>query len=195
MDSLTSMPSSLPPSAAPESVTPSPTSLAPTAALEPDVSQPVATSTMAEFVEVGERTTVVVSANAYDERISDSGCAPDGCVAANTIDGSLDTRWSCKESMLGGANCEITYEFGEPQDLDMIRIAFYKGVERARRLKIKINGFSFSEVESSGQIDGFENFVLGVSGASEVVLEALGLGSHDWISLTEVQCLRGAEQC
>lgn len=139
-----------------------------------------------DAVEVGEITTVVVKANGHDERTSGNGCAPDGCRPENTRDGSLSTRWSCKESLLGGVNCKITFELSEPQDLDVILIAFYKGAERTRKLKVKINGSAYTEIVSSGQTDEFEVFQLGTDSTSEVTLEGLELGSEDWIALTEV---------
>ena len=129
---------------------------------------------------------VSVSANGYDERTSGPGCSPNGCVAANTRDGSLSTRWSCKESLIGGVNCEINYEFDDPQDIDVMRIAFYEGSEKTRRLKVKINGSTNSEIVSSGQTDQFEDFDLNIDKVSKVSLEGLGLGSDDWISLLEV---------
>lgn len=138
-------------------------------------------------MEAGENTTVMVSANGYDERTSGFGCSPDGCVAANTRDGSLFSRWSCKEDLLGGINCEITYTFGEPQDIAVMRIAFYKGSQRTRRLKVKVNGSTDSIIESSGQTDNFEDFELETIDTNEVTFEALGLRGEDWISFTEVE--------
>ena len=131
-------------------------------------------------------TLVSVSANGYDERASESGCSPNGCVAENTRDGSLSTRWSCKESLLGGGNCKIPYIFDDPQAVGVMRIALYKGSEGTRRLKVTINGSTYSEIVSSGQTDQFEDFDLNVDKVGEVSLEGLGLGSDDWISFFEV---------
>lgn len=55
-------------------------------------------------MDASERTTVTVSANAYDTNTSaDNGCDPDGCVAAKTRDGDLggDSRWACKYDLEG----------------------------------------------------------------------------------------------
>ena len=131
-------------------------------------------------------TLVTVSANGHDEMTSAFGCAPIGCVAANTRDSSLSTQWSCKESLLDGVNCKITYEFDDPQDIDVMRIAFYKGSERTRKLKVGINGSTHSEIVSSGQTDQFEDFELDVENVNEVTFEGLELGWDDWIALLEV---------
>ena len=141
---------------------------------------------MGGLVEVGERTTVKVAANAFDTRTSGAGCAPDGCEAINTRDGDLSTRWSCKEDLLGGTNCEITYTFEEPQDIVRVLIAFFKGDERTRELKVKVNGSDQDVIESSGETEEFETFELGTEETETLVLEALGLGGDDWISITEV---------
>ena len=65
------------------------------------------------LVEAAERTTVTVHANGFDERTSGSGCSLSGCVAANARDGAPSTRWSCKEDLIDGKNCEITFEFDD----------------------------------------------------------------------------------
>ena len=78
------------------------------------------------------------------------------------------------------------YGFDEPQAIDVMRIAFYKGSARTRRLEVKINGSTNSEIESSGQTDQFEDFDLNVDNVVEVSLETVGLGSNQWIALSEV---------
>ena len=137
-------------------------------------------------IEVGEATLVSVIANGFDEKTGSSGCSPNGCVAANTRDGSLSSRWSCRERLLDGVKCEIIYGFDEPQAINVMRIAFYKGSERTRRLEVKINGSTNSEIESSGQTDQFEDFDLNVDNVVEVSLQTVGLDSNEWIALLEV---------
>ena len=142
-----------------------------------------------KFVDASERTTVAVNANAYDTRTSGFGCAPYGCEAANTRDGSLSSRWSCKEDMLEDENCEITYIFEQPQDIVRMLIAFYKGDERTRELKVKVNAFSRYTIESSGETNGFEEFALDLDGTESLTLEGLGLHLDQWIAITEVGTL------
>ena len=127
-----------------------------------------------------------MSANAFDERTSGSSCPPDGCVAANTRDGSLSTRWSCKKDLNDGRNCEITFDFQEPQDIELIRVAFFKGDERTREVKVEVNGSQRAVIESSGETLDFEDFELTADEATTVSLESLGLSGSEWISLTEV---------
>lgn len=91
-------------------------------------------------VDAGELTTVTVTANAYDQRTTEDGCGETGCTASNTRDGSKGgkSRWSCKEELFGDEdeNCEITFEFQEPQDIVNLRISFYEATKQTRKLKV-----------------------------------------------------------
>src|SRR2546429_509031 len=49
----------------------------------------------------------------------------DGNVPANTVDGSLTTRWSGS-----GDGQWINYDIGSTQSVGSIKIAFYKGTDR-----------------------------------------------------------------
>ena len=137
------------------------------------------------LVDAGERTTVAGIANAFETRTSGFGCAPDGSTAANTRDGDISTRWSCKEDHLDD-KCEVMYTFEEPQDIVRVLNAFYKGKDRTRELKIKLNGSSRSVIQSSGETDGFEDFELNANETETLTLEGLGLRGDEWISITEV---------
>lgn len=98
-----------------------------------------------DLVEAGTKTTVDVSASAYDARhgidSDDVGCGESGCLPALTRDGVSDddeSRWSCaKEIVPDGGQCEIEFTFGTPQDLLGVQVAFWKGDERTRTLKVK----------------------------------------------------------
>lgn len=93
-------------------------------------------------VEAGTKTSVTATATAYDPRPSDEqGCGMDGCLPELTRDGVLadeESRWSCKENIVspGLDNCELEFEFDEPQDIARIQVAFWKGGTRTRRLKV-----------------------------------------------------------
>ena len=106
-------------------------------------------------------------------------------MAENTRDGSLSTRWSCSENLNDGRNCEITFDFNEPQDIELMRIAFFKGDERTREIKVEVNGSRRVVIESSGETLDFEDFQLTADEATTVTLEGLGLSGSEWISLTE----------
>ena len=69
-------------------------------------------------------------------------------------------------------------------------IAFYKGDERTREFKVKVNGSSQNEFESSGEREGFERFELNTDETETIVLEALRLSGDEWIAITEVGTLQ-----
>ena len=142
-------------------------------------------------MDAGVRTTVTVEANAYDERTSGSGCSPDGCKPENTRDRSraVNSRWSCKGD-LEDENCKITYRFDEPQDIVKMRIAFHKGNENERDLKIKLNGRTHSTIESSGNTLWYQTFELDTDETEKLSLEAVNLDGDEWISITEVRVAR-----
>ena len=83
------------------------------------------------------KTTVSVSANAYDTRLADIGCGNTGCLPELTRDGitKIESRWSCSKN-LGQGNCYVEYTFDEPQDVISMIIAFHKGDERTRTIKV-----------------------------------------------------------
>ncbi len=98
-------------------------------------------------VEVGTKTEVGVTATAYDTRPgmhgNDVGCGDvggDGCVPQNTRDGissDVESRWSCAPKLLEDEGpCQIEYTFAEPQDIVGMEVAFWKGNERIRTLKV-----------------------------------------------------------
>ena len=122
---------------------------------------------------------------------TEGGCRRQGCSAELTRDGDTSdgSRWSCKES-LEDDQCTITYMFEEPQDIVYLDIQFYRGDERVRTLKVTASGGFSKEITSSGTTDSsYERFDLDTDETAELTLEALGLGSDDWISLKEVSSL------
>ena len=124
-------------------------------------------------------------ANALDPRTSEVGCAPDECKAANTRDGYIFTRWSCKEDLLNA--CQIMYTFEEPQDVVRVLIAFYKDEDRTPKLKVKLNGsLRYKVIQSSGETGGFERFELDTEENETLTLEGVDLQGDKWISITEV---------
>ena len=84
------------------------------------------------------KTTVSVSANAYDTRTSDNnGCGDTGCLPELTRDSNTmsESRWSCSKN-LGNGNCYLEFEFDSPQDVISMNISFHKGDERTRKIKV-----------------------------------------------------------
>ena len=84
------------------------------------------------------KTTVSVSANGYDTRSSDNGgCGDTGCLPELARDGNTtpESRWSCSRK-LGEGKCYLEFEFDSPQDVISMNIAFHKGDERTRKIKV-----------------------------------------------------------
>lgn len=87
-----------------------------------------------------------MTATAFDERPGEAGgevgCGEDGCLPELAHDGVSDlsdvgSRWSCAEDIVpDGGQCEIEFAFGSPQDIMDVRVAFWKGDERTRSLKV-----------------------------------------------------------
>ncbi|CAN0315494.1 unnamed protein product, partial [Scytosiphon promiscuus] len=80
----------------------------------------------------------------------------------------------------------ITFDFATAQDIDTLNIYFYRGDERVRTLKVTDNNGLYQIITSSGTTDGFESFNIYTDETSSLTMEALGLGSTDWISMNEV---------
>ncbi|MEP5731962.1 MAG: hypothetical protein ABJL67_21585, partial [Sulfitobacter sp.] len=114
-----------------------------------------------------------VSASGYDRKMSYPGCSPDRCTPENTRDHNLssNSRWSCKGDIFDNdKGCWIKYAFKEPQDLEEIEIAFYKGDEDTRTLKVYLNRKYHGEIKSSGNTDDFQTFDLKTDETSELKL-------------------------
>lgn len=96
------------------------------------------------YVEARTKTSVGVSANAYDTRRGQDrgnvGCGADGCVPALSRDGissDPESRWSCARKIVpDGGPCEIEFTFADAQDIKDVQVAFYKGDERLRTLEV-----------------------------------------------------------
>ena len=102
------------------------------------------------YVQAATKTTIYVSANAYDTRPSQNynmvGCAQHGCEPKLTRDGvSADTesRWSCAQSIVpDGGLCKIMFKFEIPQDIMEVQVAFWKGDARSRTLEVSGNVYA-----------------------------------------------------
>ncbi|CAN0124396.1 unnamed protein product, partial [Ectocarpus fasciculatus] len=156
-------PPSAEPSVVPLSPAPTKEPISSPIAVTPPTAQPAAfppadedDDSNADFVEAGSKTTVGVTASAYDDRPGESegnvGCGESGCLPglAHDVGGEEDTesRWSCtKEIVPDGGQCEITFRFNSPQDITNVQVAFWKGDERTRTLKVTMNGDKLGEYE------------------------------------------------
>ncbi|CAM9368759.1 unnamed protein product, partial [Discosporangium mesarthrocarpum] len=126
-----------------------------------------------------------VDASWFDPR-TNSGCNGP-CLPINSLDLQPLTRWSCQEA-LGGEPCWIEYQLRDPTNIDNLNIAFYKGDERTRTLKVEIDGQEVTTITSSGTTSSFERFDLpSISmGAETLKLTAQNLGQGEWLSITDV---------
>ena len=96
------------------------------------------------FVEAGTRTTVAVSANAYDTRPGHEnnslGCLDNGCAPVLTRDGitdDIESMWSCSQSIVpDGEFCKIEFTFASPLDVVDIQVAFPYEADSRRRLEV-----------------------------------------------------------
>ncbi|CAM9824138.1 unnamed protein product, partial [Ectocarpus fasciculatus] len=150
-------------------------------------------------VEVGTKTEVGVSATAHDVRPGshggEVGCGEVGglgCTATNTRDGiysEIESRWSCSTKLLDDEGpCQIEFTFAEPQAIEDIQVAFWKGNERTRTLLVHINGELTHNHESYAE-DTFNTLGVTATEVTTVMLESTALLSDEWISLLEVSVI------
>lgn len=86
-------------------------------------------------------TTVTVTANSYDVKISEEfGCMDKGCLPSLTRDGNTtdaESRWSCRQSDVPDEElCAITFSFEETLDVRCVQVAYWKADERSRTLEV-----------------------------------------------------------
>lgn len=106
-----------------------------------------------DYVEVGTKTTVGVSANGYDTRpeqdSSNYGCQQDGCAPALTRDGISDdikSKWSCSQEFVSdGSFCEIKFTFDSPQNVAEVQVAFPYVAESFYWLQVSCVDFAVRE--------------------------------------------------
>ena len=139
-------------------------------------------------------TGVTASANGWDTRVSGVGCAPDGCIAGNVLDDSIDpnSRWSCNAASVGVDFCELTLEFDAPHDLVQMDMALYKGDKRTRSVNVWVDGVIQQAIESSGTTTDLETYQVVAPGTTSVMLQAVGTNDNGWLSVTEVIIFFGA---
>eukprot|EP00903_Cladosiphon_okamuranus_P011290 g10646.t1 len=146
-----------------------------------------------DYVEARAQTSVSISATAYDERTGgEGGCGGGGCLPALAYDGVRDddgSRWSCAKSIVPDrGQCEIVFRFESPQNVMGMKVSFWKGDERTRSLKVKMNGKKMGEFASTtGSITS--SYDIQKNDVHTVTLESIGLGTNAWISLLEVNLM------
>lgn len=103
----------------------------------------------------------------------------------NTIDGNLDTRWSCSDI------CWIQYDLGDVYDLSAVSLAFMNGDKRTAQFAIDIseNGTSYTRVFEGDSLPTTQLETHEVLGASARYVRIYCYGyngnTKEWNSITE----------
>ena len=132
-------------------------------------------------------TGTAVSASTYDNR-----CA---CVPANTVDEDSATRWSGS-----GDGAQITFDLGSPHKVEYVKIAWYRGNERAALFDVlaaDTNAGPWTYVltgKTSGGITAdFEQYDFPGINAGAIRIVGHGSSAGDgWNSILEVQMFGAA---
>lgn len=111
----------------------------------------------------------------------------DGNIPANTMDGSLTTRWSAS-----GAGQWIGYDMGSDGPVSQVRIAWYSGAARRSIFAIQVAGANQTEWRevfngmSSGTTNDFETYSFPATTARYLRIVGQGNTSNAWNSIAEV---------
>jgi hypothetical protein len=113
--------------------------------------------------------------------------ADDGNVAANTVDGSLATRWSAS-----GDGQWIRFDLGSTKTAKLVKVAFYSGNTRTSTFDVQVStdGVNFTTLQpytSSGTTLSLETFDIADSPARYVRLLGHGNSANLWNSYAEVE--------
>jgi len=115
----------------------------------------------------------------------------DGNVPANTLDGSLNTRWSSK----GYNGKYITYDLGAVKSVSSVKLAWFKGNQRKAYFKIRV-GTSTSNLTtvvdkkrsgSSGSTKNLETYNFDAVNVRYIRISCFGNSKSAWNSLTETE--------
>ena len=117
-----------------------------------------------------------------------SASANDGNVPANTVDGSLSTRWSAS-----GDGQWIKFDLGASKKVSSIRIAFYNATTRTNKFDVQSSSdnVTFTTVQaglSSSPTNALQSFdIPDIASARYVRIVGHGNTSNLWNSFTEVE--------
>jgi hypothetical protein len=118
-----------------------------------------------------------------------SASSDDGNVPANTLDGSLSTRWSAN-----GDGQWIRFDLGTSRTIDLVKIAWYKGDARSASFDVEVADAAdgpWTRVLTGGQSSStstaLETYDFTDAGGRYVRIIGRGNSVNDWNSLTEVE--------
>ena len=106
----------------------------------------------------------------------------------NTIDGSLNTRWSCAKE------CWIEYDLGSVKSLDSVGVAFMDGTSRTAQFEIELSedGLNYTKYFAGDSLPTLEldNHKLFGANARYVRINCYGYDNNrnQWNSVTEFVC-------
>jgi hypothetical protein len=106
---------------------------------------------------------------------------------ANTLDGSLSTRWSSE-----GDGQWIQYDLGTPQVISQVFIAWYRGDLRTAGFTIQVStdATTWTDVfngRSSGSMLGLQPYDIATVTARYIRIVGFGNAENNWNSITEVE--------
>ena len=175
--------------------TPTPTPVTPTPTPTPTVTTPTPTPT--PITPTATPTPTPTDTPVGPVEITPPGAAVtastnDGNLPANTVDGSLATRWSAN----GDAQW-LQLDLGTTQAVSFVKIAFYSGNLRASRFDIQCStGTTWSNLasgaQSSGASTGLETFDVADGNCRFVRYLGHGNTVNTWNSLTEIEVWQAA---
>lgn len=124
------------------------------------------------LVDARHRTTVDVTASAYEERMSPYSCCSGGCRPEYSRDQLSSTYWLCNLDLLEdeAEGCWIEFSFEDPQDIVEMRIAFYGDAQIKPTLYVYVNGDYHSTPKSSIQNSIYQSFSLHADEATKLRL-------------------------
>ena len=107
--------------------------------------------------------------------------------ASNVIDGNISNRWSGY-----GTSASLYLDLGAQQDIDYLKIDFYKGNERQAYFTYwySNDGTSWNyagKKTSSGTTDSFETFDLSNNSSRYLRIKCEGTSSGQWNSINEIE--------
>jgi len=156
--------------------------LSPTLLFRANVNNAVGRSLRATFAAATDSLLGIFACDASGEQLPN--------VATNTLDNSLDTRWSAD-----GDGQWIRYDLGATQRVDAVAIAFYQGDQRTAwfDLQTSLNNSAWTTHSisnaGSGASLGLQRFNIPETWARYVRIVGHGNSQSTWNSFTEVQVL------